>query len=556
MKNESLYESLLSLSEQLSPCYRKAASAALRRCESLIQKRMEKGSMDVSQFRTILRSAIHKTNLSRRVRNNYCSGIEQVMDLAVQNGLIARAPAMDRLGYPEIENDFGFPVGKRCYDYLVTWALRKKISYTDLGFEDLSRFWTYLKKRFKPDTVRHLRSGLKAFWAEGVKTGVLKELTVASGPVHSERKPIGLRYRQWPEEAKNVWNSVVQRCHDKTKLTKDPWPVSWSKDSIATYQRQLTIYLGYLKTTGKLQDPHWNLQEALGDVTAIQACLDWLEELQPGRYHDRYYMPYICSMLLRHYYKNNESADKVEQIKSKRHFPPPKTPGVLNVSLDAIQTGRNQLVKKIETLSSEQKISVREVAEISDKVLMLFLMTRPVRLRNLMLAEFEKNLIQDSNGTWHLSMADYQVKNGEEIRFDLPSDLGHCLDLYQQARVQAGLGDVKALFLNQCGEAASSMTIRSRVKKISIDLFGVDLSPHAFRSAVVSAYTTEHPEDLLAAQSLLGHTTVNTSLRYYIQPDQFTTRERVRNWLEGLPCLDGLKELAREVSCEDAERSH
>jgi integrase len=555
MTQSSLFESLLLLAEQLSPCYRKAASAALRRCETLIQKRSEKGSMDVSLWQFILRSAIHRAELSRRVRNNYFSGIEQVLDLAVQNGLIAPATAMDRLGYPEIETDFGFPVGKRCYGYLVEWAVRKSISYADLSEEGLLPFWTYLKRRFKPDTVRHLRSGLKAFWAEGVKTGVLKELTVASGPVQSERKPIGLRYRQWPKEAKNVWSSVTQRCRNKTELTKEAWPISWAKDSLATYQRQLTIYLGYLKTTGKLQDPNWSFEEVLGDVTAIQACLDWLEELQPGRYHDRYYMPYICSMLLRHYYKNNESTDKVEQIKSKRHFPPPKVPGALSVSLENIQTRRSQLIEEIEDLSSGQKLSIQKVAEISDKVLMLFLMTRPVRLRNLMLAEFDNNLVKDSKGAWHLSMADYQVKNGEEIRFELPSDLGHCLDLYQQARVQGGLGDVKELFLNQRGEAASSMTIRSRVKKISIDLFGVDLSPHAFRGAVVSAYTTVHPEDLLAAQSLLGHTTINTSLRYYIQPDEATTQARVRVWLEGLPCLDGLKALAREVSCDDAERS-
>ena len=178
---------------------------------------------------------------------------------------------------------------------------------------------------------------------------------------------------------------------------------------------------------------------------------------------------------------------------------------------------------------------------------MLFLMSRPVRLRNLVLTEFDKHLLRDTGGTWHFTMADYQVKNGEEIRFVLPSDLGRCLDLYRQARLQVGLGEVAALFLNQREQAASSMTIRSRVKKISIDLFGVDLSPHAFRGAVVSAYSTEHPEDLLAVQSLLGHSTVNTSLRYYIQPDQATTQARVCAWLEGLPCLDGLKELAREV---------
>ena len=166
----------------------------------------------------------------------------------------------------------------------------------------------------------------------------MRELTVASGPVHSERKPIGLRYRRWPEEAKHVWQSITQRCRDKTQFTREPWPVSWAEDSLKTYERQLTIFLGYLSTTGKLQERQWTFQKALGDVTTIQACLEWLEALQPGRYHDRYYMPYICSMLLRHYYKDNPSADLVEQIKSKRHFPAPKVPGTLTVSLDDLQS--------------------------------------------------------------------------------------------------------------------------------------------------------------------------------------------------------------------------
>ena len=128
MTTPSLFDSMLLLAEQLSPCYRKAASAALRRCESLIHKRSDNTSMDSAQWRSILRSAIQRAELSRRVRNNYCTGMESVLDLAVENGLIAPAPAIDRLGYPEIETDLGVPVGKRCYDYLVTWGPLQKDS--------------------------------------------------------------------------------------------------------------------------------------------------------------------------------------------------------------------------------------------------------------------------------------------------------------------------------------------------------------------------------------------------------------------------------------------
>jgi integrase len=308
------------------------------------------------------------------------------------------------------------------------------------------------------------------------------------------------------------------------------------------------IYFGFLTAT----EPDWARKRSigywLGDVEKVQACLSWLERIRKGREHDRYYMPYVFAMLLKHHYGDEAAATEIAAIKGRRRFPDPKEATNLEISWERIQSARKRVSKELKGTARLSQLDKKQVARASDLLLLLFLMTRPVRVRNIVAAEIGEHLLKDDRGRWRYCSPDYQVKNASELKFELPSDFAKAVEIYQALRKKAAISfDSGPVFLNRKGERASAATIRSRTKAISEEFLDVGLSPHAFRGALASAYAAEHPEDTGATQSLLGHTTMATTLRYYLQPDSQKTRERISNWLEKHPALERLQEIAGEI---------
>jgi integrase len=65
----------------------------------------------------------------------------------------------------------------------------------------------------------------------------------------------------------------------------------------------------------------------------------------------------------------------------------------------------------------------------------------------------------------------------------------------------------------------------------SLELFGVALSPHEFRTIAATALAESSPEDALYARPLLGHRQPETTAKHYIHASQLKASRQVADAL-------------------------
>lgn len=72
------------------------------------------------------------------------------------------------------------------------------------------------------------------------------------------------------------------------------------------------------------------------------------------------------------------------------------------------------------------------------------------------------------------------------------------------------------MFVTKSGRALSPQDLWRRLRKIGDEYLGIKTNPHLFRYLIPSAYLVKYPERIEQMQALLGHATVNATLRCYV----------------------------------------
>ena len=143
----------------------------------------------------------------------------------------------------------------------------------------------------------------------------------------------------------------------------------------------------------------------------------------------------------------------------------------------------------------------------------------PVRLRNLISIELDKNLIKPGGleRPYWLVFADYDVKNDVSLnfKFDQPrTDLiGEYIHEFRPMLLRGS--NSNWLFPGQDGELKNglmfSKQIMERIKKAT----GLRITVHQFRHAAAAIYLKHHPGDYETVRRFLGHKDIQTTSRFY-----------------------------------------
>jgi integrase len=196
-----------------------------------------------------------------------------------------------------------------------------------------------------------------------------------------------------------------------------------------------------------------------------------------------------------------------------------------------------------EAESSSEGSASRRAARYRDGLLIAILAARPVRLRNLAGIEVGQHLVR-IGADYVLLFAASETKTKVALEYALPPSLTPFIDRYldyyrlvlreyhRKGRNRASNTPAgRYLWVSTEGSAMTAVAIYDRVVKHTAERLGRRVNPHAFRHCAASSVALLDPGHLLINKSVLGHTTIATSERYYTQARAAEASITYQEWL-------------------------
>lgn len=169
-------------------------------------------------------------------------------------------------------------------------------------------------------------------------------------------------------------------------------------------------------------------------------------------------------------------------------------------------------------------LSVAHAVIYRDGLLIAYLALHPVRRRNLAAFYLGRNLIRLSNG-YRLVFAPSETKTGEAYEAPLAEVLVEPMNHYLQVwrpllagRTGRWTSEVgQAVWVSVDGSPMTQEGLSGRIERHTAEAFGKAMSPHRFRDAAATTLVIADPARVRAAAPLLGHRSLATTEKHYIQ---------------------------------------
>jgi site-specific recombinase XerD len=155
-----------------------------------------------------------------------------------------------------------------------------------------------------------------------------------------------------------------------------------------------------------------------------------------------------------------------------------------------------------------------------DGLMIATLISCPVRIANFERIEIGEHLLRDGDNYW-LSFPAADTKTGESFMGDLPPSLTPWIERYlsdhRPLLLARGKGAAtRRLWVDRCGQPMQDRSIREQINKRTRSAFGRNVWPHLFRHCAVTGLVDMAPEQIAIAPDLLGHSSLQTTQKYYI----------------------------------------
>jgi integrase len=144
----------------------------------------------------------------------------------------------------------------------------------------------------------------------------------------------------------------------------------------------------------------------------------------------------------------------------------------------------------------------------------------PVRLGNLIRIQLGENLIKpgEIDGPYWLAFPSQDVKNRVQLQFKLLPEVGEIIDEYINdfRPILARGSNAPWLFPGETGGVKTSRTLSLQITDRVFKATGLRLTVHQFRHAAAAIFIREFPGQHERARQLLGHTRIETTMRFYV----------------------------------------
>ncbi|WPZ34045.1 site-specific integrase [Thalassobaculum sp. OXR-137] len=156
--------------------------------------------------------------------------------------------------------------------------------------------------------------------------------------------------------------------------------------------------------------------------------------------------------------------------------------------------------------------------QFRDGLMIALLAARPFRLRTFWRLRVGRHLRRSGDG-YLIQIWDEDAKTGRGDVYPLPQDLPPYVDDYLN-RVRPLLlngRDSDKLWISWAGDDLSECGIHDKIEERTKARFGHAINPHLFRDCAATSIAIEDPEHVRIIKSILGHTSLETSQRFYNQ---------------------------------------
>lgn len=147
------------------------------------------------------------------------------------------------------------------------------------------------------------------------------------------------------------------------------------------------------------------------------------------------------------------------------------------------------------------------------------LLMAPIRIANLANLSLDRHIVRSrssKDAIVHLALEPEEVKNDEPLEYPLPQETVALLDLYCE-RYRPRLVDVPHAFLfpGRGAKPKSVGPLGDQIRKLVQRRLGFAVNPHLFRHVGAKVYLDQNPGAYALMSRVLGHRSVDTTIRYY-----------------------------------------
>jgi len=166
------------------------------------------------------------------------------------------------------------------------------------------------------------------------------------------------------------------------------------------------------------------------------------------------------------------------------------------------------------------------------------LLNIPIRIRNLTALRPDRHLQTFGDRTF-LSIASDETKNAVAIEQELPAQLARWLEIYIRKYRPVLLKTASPwLFPGENGGERPAGGFGQQITDFIAKEVGVVLTPHQFRHLAAKLFLDQHPNGFETVRRLLGHKSIETTMRHYRELEAALASKRYAAVLENCARLE------------------
>jgi integrase len=352
-----------------------------------------------------------------------------------------------------------------------------------------------------------------------------------------EPAPFKIHYippEQWPVACQDQWHKAFQ--DDDLFGTRKP-ASEWRKSSIQKARCGLGSLISWLLYK-ELFNPHAQIKDIV------------TQEHIKG---------FIADMQLSNYAPNTLFCHAQEVYDAARVMDPSQNWKWLLNALKKVRSKAKPIRNKLKRLQPAQKLDrlgrrlmteaqnnfdltfYKRALMFRDGLMIATLIHRPLRLSNFASIDLEHRLTLFAESAI-LSFPADEMKGKRDFEAHFPpqliSELNIYIDLYRPYLLSLKHEDtpdqVMGLWISNEGKQLADLSLRNAIKKRTLREFGQDLTPHLFRDCAVTSLVRDAPESARITRSILTHSTIETTNKYYNQAQMIDTSRRHTDLIERL----------------------
>jgi integrase len=162
----------------------------------------------------------------------------------------------------------------------------------------------------------------------------------------------------------------------------------------------------------------------------------------------------------------------------------------------------------------------RAAMRIAYAVAIELLIVAPMRIQNLAWLEHDRHFVRSrigADGIIHLRIPAEEMKNHDAYEMELPKESAELWRLYvRDYRPRMGDTDCLWVFPGYSGGRRHPEAFSRDLSEFIFEQTGIRMHVHLFRHLAAKLYLDAHPEDVETARRILGHKSLKTTMKAYV----------------------------------------